>query len=42
MLCGLMNVTDVSDELVVFFMIWIVKEIIQPMKIEAQAPKKSR
>ena len=40
MQCGLMNVSDVSDELVVFFMIWVVKEIIQPMKMEAQAPKK--
>jgi hypothetical protein len=35
--------TDVSEEIVaLFFMVWVVKETIQTVKIEAKAHQKSR
>ena len=40
MQCGLVNVTDVSEELVpFFFMVWLVKETVQTVKKEAKAPQ---
>jgi hypothetical protein len=43
MQCGLVNVTDVSEEIFAFFfMVWVVKESIQTVKIEAKAPQKCR